>query len=109
MITVHQVDLEIPEILLAFASGQLDLEQLENWLVPRSMEAEELPATARQALYQIELDLAEYSHGHRTLEEVRAASALLAGTLRAAPRFTTGTSTGTIVPEIKSFTAAEVG
>ena len=109
MITVHQVDLEIQEILPAFASGELDLEQLENWLVPRSMEAEELPAQTREALYQIELELAEYNHGHRTLHEVRAASALLAATLRAAPRFTTGTSTGTIVPEIKSFTTAGVG
>jgi hypothetical protein len=64
---------ELAHRLSDFAMGLGTVRDFENWLVHASWNAHDwAPADVRDAVYSIELALAEYSNGHRSNSYLRA-------------------------------------
>jgi len=54
-----------------YLDGEVSLRPFQEWFVPRTWTVDAVGAAQAAFAYEIELDLAEYSNGHRTEEELR--------------------------------------
>ncbi len=66
------LDLEIREQLVRYLGGEISLQALHDWLMPRTwnIDRRSLPETA-ELVHAVELELSEFVHGDWTEEEVK--------------------------------------
>ncbi len=69
---MQSLDLEIRERLSRYLNGDLSLSEFQEWFVPVAWEAQgSANDITGDLLNEIELDLAEFTSGHRSEEELR--------------------------------------
>lgn len=107
------ISYELRNTLLQFVNSELDVEQLENWLVPRLPILLASPVSSdADVIAAVELGLAEINDGIRTLDEFRSGlSEVLSGfssvlvtnmnDVAISYMYTTGSSSVTLLPPVR--------
>ena len=66
-----QIELEIQRRLLQYLSGEIELDQFEDWFVPVLWDIDEYDECAREMAGRVHNLISEFSHGDRSLESLR--------------------------------------
>ena len=70
-LTVPNSPPELCQIVQAYVQGEISRTELENWIVPRLQELLDPKSRVQDLVAEIELGLAEFSHGDVSEEELK--------------------------------------
>ena len=69
---IDVLNVELRDRLVAYLADEISLLEFQEWFVPRLWGVDEhADPTTQELWFEVELRLAEYTSGHRTVEELR--------------------------------------